>query len=120
MPFKNSGNLKFDNVTEEWGFAEPTFSNGAICTDLDNDGDLDYVINNINDKALIYENTARDKKNRAANFLKIQFKGEKKNRQGIGALVEIHYGNGKVQVYENSPFRGYLSTVDATVFFWIR
>ena len=115
--FKNSGNLQFENVTKQWGMGEASFSNGAVYVDLDNDGDLDYVVNNINDEAFVYENTIRATNNDSANYLEIQFKGEDKNLYGIGAWAEIYYTNGKKQVYENSPYRGYLSTVDTRAFF---
>ena len=67
--FKNKGNLKFENVTKQWGMDEPSFSNGAVYVDLDNDGDLDYVINNINDEAFVYENTINSKEKITANYL---------------------------------------------------
>ena len=115
--FKNSGNLKFTKVTNEWGMETPSFSNGAVYVDLDNDGDLDYVINNINDEAFVYENTTNSKQKIAKNYLSIKFKGGDKNINGIGATAEIYYGGNKMQVYENSPYRGYLSTVDDKAFF---
>ena len=54
--FRNKGNLQFEDVTDSWGFNIPTFSNGAAYADLDNDGDMDVIINNINDEAMIYRN----------------------------------------------------------------
>ena len=114
--FKNWGNLKFESVTSQWGLDEPTFSNGAVAVDLDNDGDLDYVINNINDEALVYENTTNNKDKINKNFLSVAFKGDKQNVKGIGAWAEIYYGKTK-QVYENEPCRGYLSCVDTKAFF---
>lgn len=115
--FHNKGNLQFENVSEFWGMNEHTFSNGAALVDLDNDGDLDYVINNINQEALLYENNTRSASDSASGFLKIAFRGEKDNRQGIGSLVHIFYGQGKHQVFENSPYRGYLSCTDTKAFF---
>ncbi|MEO5682466.1 MAG: FG-GAP-like repeat-containing protein [Chitinophagaceae bacterium] len=115
--FENKGNLQFDNAADAWGISEPSFSNGAVCIDLDDDGDLDYVINNINEQAFIYENTTRTAKSEAVNYLTIQFFGDSKNRFGIGAWAEIYYDNGKKQVFENSPYRGYLSTSDTKAFF---
>lgn len=114
--FKNTGNLKFENVTDKWGLQIPSFSNGAVYADLDNDGDLDYVINNINDEAFVYENTLNTKKETKGNYLQVSFKGDKNNVEGLGAIVEIYYGN-KKQVYENSPYRGYLSTVAPLAYF---
>jgi enediyne biosynthesis protein E4 len=115
--FKNTGNLKFTNVTNEWGMETPSFSNGAVYVDLDNDGDLDYVINNINEEAFVYENTTNSKQKIKKNYLSVKFKGNDKNINGIGAIAEIYYGGNKMQVYENSPYRGYLSTVDNKAFF---
>jgi enediyne biosynthesis protein E4 len=115
--FKNQGNLQFENITARWGFSEPTFSNGAVSADLDNDGDLDYVINNINQTALVYKNKCIAKENKNANYVSIGFRGSKNNINGIGTWVEIYYDKGKKQVYENSPYRGYLSTLNSIAFF---
>ncbi len=108
--YKNNGDLTFKDVTKDWGFSLPTFSSGAAYADLDNDGDLDYVINNINDKALIYRNNSH-KNDEANRYLQIRFVGDEKNTNGLGAIAEIHYG-GNLQVYENTPYRGYLSSVE--------
>jgi len=109
--FHNNGDLTFTDVTGNWGLRLPTFSNGAAYADLDNDGDMDMVINNINDEALLYRNTARDRDTAANNFLHIRFKGGSQNINGLGALVTIYYNGGQVQAYENNPYRGYLSTM---------
>ena len=114
--FKNRDNLQFENVTAQWGLDEPSFSNGAVAVDLDNDGDLDYVINNINDEAFVYENGTNTKNKINKNFISIAFNGDKQNRKGIGAWAEIYYGKNK-QVYENEPCKGYLSCVDTKAFF---
>ncbi|MGK2864063.1 MAG: VCBS repeat-containing protein [Chitinophagaceae bacterium] len=108
--FKNNGDLTFSNVSKDWGLMLPTFSNGAAFADFDNDGDLDMIINNINDKALLYRNRSGDAKKNNNHFLQINFKGDSLNKNGLGAWVELHYDNGKQQVYENSPYRGYLSS----------
>jgi hypothetical protein len=115
--FRNTGKLKFENVTSQWGMNEPSFSNGAVYVDLDNDGDLDYVINNINDEAFVYENTTNSNDKINANYLEIKFIGDNKNINGLGAIATIYYDKGKMQAYENSPYRGYLSTVDTRAFF---
>ena len=115
--FKNVGNLKFEKVTDQWGMETPSFSNGAVYADLDNDGDLDYVINNINDEAFVYENTTNSKEKITKNYLSVQFNGGANNINGIGAITTLYYGGNKMQVYENSPYRGYLSTVDNKAFF---
>jgi ASPIC and UnbV/FG-GAP-like repeat len=109
--FRNNGDLTFSDVSNQWGLSKPTFSNGAAYADLDNDGDMDFVVNNINDEALVYENTDRESggKNNS-HFLDIKLVGDSLNNNGIGAWVEIFY-QGKKQVYEQTPYRGYLSTV---------
>src|SRR6266498_3207801 len=114
--FMNNGNLKFDDVTEKWGLREPSFANGAVAVDLDNDGDLDYIINNINEEASLYENTLNTKEKVKKNFLNIAFNGDKSNTKGIGAFAQIYY-DGARQVYENQPCRGYLSCVDTKAHF---
>ncbi|HTE25888.1 VCBS repeat-containing protein [Flavitalea sp.] len=116
--FQNTRTLKFKDVTADWGMNLPSFSNGAVYVDLDNDGDLDYVINNINETALVYENTLNTKEHIKANFLQIKFEGSNANRNGLGAIAAIYYGT-KKQVYENSPYRGYLSSVNDLAYFGI-
>ncbi len=112
--YRNTGNLKFENVTEEWGMKKPSFSNGAAYVDLDRDGDLDYVVNDINGDALVYRNRADEL--RKNNFVNIVFEGDSLNKEGLGAVVELHVGKG-LQVVENYPYRGYLSSVEPTVHF---
>lgn len=108
--FHNNGDLTFSNVSTAWGMNQPTFSNGAVYADLDNDGDLDVVINNINDEALLYENTLMNNKKHPSHYLNIHLKGDYLNINGLGAWIEIYY-HGNQQVYEQTPYRGYLSTI---------
>ena len=107
--FKNRGNCTFSNESLNWGLKTPSFSGGGAYADLDNDGDMDMVINNINDEAFVYRNTQRDK-NDDLQFLDIHLEGDSSNRMGLGAWIELYY-EGKMQSYELSPYRGYLSTV---------
>jgi hypothetical protein len=107
--FTNTGNGRFTDVSVEWGFSKPSFANGAAYADLDNDGDLDVVVNNINDEVSVYKNTLNDKGPKS-HYLSVKLKGDKNNPDGIGAWVEIFY-NGNQQAYEQTPYRGYLSTV---------
>jgi len=109
--FRNEDGLRFSDVSTEWGMQAPGFSNGAAYADLDNDGDLDLVINNINDEARIYRNTTRENAPDKNHFLQVKFAGDSLNRNGFGAFVELHYDHGRQQVYENTPYRGYLSTI---------
>lgn len=115
--FRNNGDLKFTDATKEWGMTAPTFSNGAVYVDLDNDGDLDVVVNNINDEAGVYKNNERDINKDSAHYLQIQFAGDSLNKRGLGAWAELYYEHGKKQFLENSPYRGYLSSVDANAHF---
>jgi hypothetical protein len=108
--YSNNGNLSFTNVTKDWGLNTPSFANGAAYADLDNDGDLDFVINNINDQASVYRNTQTQKEGANSHFLQLKFEGDALNINGIGAWAELHYDHGKKQVWENTPYRGYLST----------
>lgn len=115
--FKNQGDLTFVDVTERWGLKVPTYSNGAAFSDLDNDGDLDYVVSNINDQAFIYENTlyykpAVDSTN--VNYLKVKLIDNKQNPTAIGAKVFVTTGE-EVQMFEQNLSRGYLSSVDGVV-----
>jgi hypothetical protein len=79
---------------------------------LDNDGDLDYVVNNINDSAFVYRNNTVQLKPAESHFLKVKCKGLSNNINGIGAWIDISYNHGEKQVYENTPYRGYLSTIE--------
>lgn len=115
--YKNKGDLTFSDVTADWGLTVPAFSNGAAFADFDNNGTMDVVINNINDEALIYKNTSDRNKDNTNHYLKIEFKGDAKNISGIGAWADLYYDNGKHQVYENIPYRGYLSTMQPVAHF---
>jgi hypothetical protein len=111
--FRNNG-AKFEDQSILWGLDLEGFSNGAAYADLDNDGDLDLVLNNLNAKASIYENTISDKKE--YNFIKINFKGNTQNRFGVGTRVAVEV-EGETQVQELFPVRGWLSTMDNELVF---
>ncbi|HEY8833463.1 MAG TPA: VCBS repeat-containing protein, partial [Gemmatimonadaceae bacterium] len=112
--FRNNGDLTFTNVAEEWGLAQPGFSNGAAYVDLNNSGSLDLVVNNINAPASIYRNHSREiNKN---HFLTVRLQGSGANTAGIGARVELRQ-NGAMQVLEQEPTRGFLSSVDPRLHF---
>lgn len=106
--FRNSRDVSFVDVTQEWIGSTPSFSNGGAYGDLDNDGDLDLVVNNINDEAFVYENTTNNK--RDLHYLTIRFKGSPGNPFGVGARTEVYSGD--LAVYsENFPVKSYLSSV---------
>lgn len=109
--FKNNQDLTFDDTTVDWGFDQPTFSNGSAYGDLDLDGDLDLVINNVNQPAMIYENKAVD---RGANFIKIKLHGTGENTFGIGSKI-IVFSNGEVFHNELIPSKGFQSSVDYSI-----
>ncbi|MDQ2721606.1 MAG: VCBS repeat-containing protein [Bacteroidota bacterium] len=112
--FKNNGNLTFTDVSRKWGINIPSNSNGAAYADLDNDGDLDLIINNINQPAFIYENETN--KQSKANYVEINLKGTTGNTQGIGAKISI-YSKGRQQYLEQMPSRGFQSSVSPVLHF---
>src|SRR5690606_17039770 len=114
--FHNKGNFNFENVSESWGLGTPSYANGATYADLDNDGDLDLITNNLNETARIYENTTNPGTGNAAAFLRIQFKGPTGNALGLGSKVWVH-ANGQVYYGEQYVQRGYLSTVEPIMHF---
>ncbi|HUX94917.1 MAG TPA: VCBS repeat-containing protein [Bacteroidales bacterium] len=112
--FRNNGDYTFSNVTELWGDEHPCLANGTAYADLDNDGDLDLVTNVINGYAGVYRNNSE--KLFANNYLKIRLQGMGLNKEGIGARVEIRYGD-KMQVQEFQPSRGYMSSMNHELIF---
>ncbi|MDB5260751.1 MAG: RNA-binding protein [Adhaeribacter sp.] len=112
--FRGAKNLKFEDKSLDWGFKEPTISNGAAYADLDNDGDLDLITNNINQPAGIYRNQSNQLlKN---NYLKIKLEGDKLNKFGLGAKVYLKH-QGQLQTQQLMPTRGFLSSVEPTLTF---
>ena len=107
--FENTGGLSFQKRSKEWGINDTGFSNGAVYVDLDNDGDLELVVNNINGYAHVYENLTDSRNDN--NFLQLKLSGPSGNLQGIGAKITL-YQNGSIQVYEHFLSRGYESSVD--------
>lgn len=112
--FRNNGDFHFENMDSKWIKSEESFSNGAVYADLDNDGDLDLVTNNANSEAFIYENLSRDKD--SLNYLQIKFSGPAENKFGIGAKVKVYNGR-NVQIMENYPTRGFMSSVPPELHF---
>src|SRR2546430_760314 len=110
--YRNRGTLFFEDVSKQWGFNQPTFANGAVYVDLDNDGDLDLVTNNVNERAGVYRNMTREKFPEASNYLKVRFNGPKGNTYGIGARITIPRDENHVIVRELYPVRGFQSSVE--------
>ncbi len=114
--FKNTEDGLFQDMGNNWGLDIPSFSNGAAYVDLDKDGDLDYVVNNINDEAFVFENTIGGD-SESPQSLRISLNGPKSNRMGIGAKIVIRYGENQFQYYEHYLTRGYMSSVEQVVHF---
>ncbi|MDB5013876.1 MAG: hypothetical protein JWQ25_2078, partial [Daejeonella sp.] len=108
--YMNMGNSTFENKSEEWGLNEPSFSNGSAYADLDNDGDMDLVINNVNMKAFVYRNESVQQ-HPENKYLKVKLIGNAKNTAGIGTRVTLYY-NKTLNTQEQMPGRGFESTVD--------
>lgn len=108
--YMNMGDLSFKNKSEEWGLDEPSFSNGSAYADLDNDGDMDLVINNVNMKAFVYRNESIQQ-HPENKYLKVKLIGNVKNTAAIGTRVNLYY-NKTVNTLEQMPCRGFESTVD--------
>ena len=107
--YKNNGDLTFENVSKPWLNSKPSFSNGAIYVDLDNDGDLDLVTNNINENTSIHENRSNTLEN-PNKFIKVKLKGVNQNKFGIGAKIKVYIDSLTI-LQENYTTRGYLSAV---------
>lgn len=112
--FSNQGDLTFKNNTVNWGLSSPSNSNGAIYADLDNDGDQDLVVNNINRQAFLFRNNTSGRD--SSNYLQIVLQGSGANSLGLGARVSLSY-HGKTQMAEQYLSRGYLSSVSPVIHF---
>ena len=112
--YRNNGNLSFSNTGKAWGTDTTSISNGAAYADLDNDGDLDLVVNNINLPAFIFENRAGKQLNN--HYLQVKLKGAGHNTDGLGARVTL-FSKGKKQYLEQMPTRGFQSCVSPVLHF---
>ncbi|HMG16384.1 MAG TPA: CRTAC1 family protein, partial [Saprospiraceae bacterium] len=112
--YRNKADLTFENATEAWGMKIPSFSNGYAVGDLDGDGDLDIVVNNIKDPAFVFENKTVQQGD--MNFLQIKLNGPPKNRFGLGTKVWL-WSNGQMQYQELYTNRGFLSSSELLIHF---
>ncbi|MEP2279393.1 VCBS repeat-containing protein [Maribacter sp.] len=115
--FKNNKDNTFTNASNDWGIGIPSFSNGAAFADLDNDGDLDYVVNNINDEALIFKNTLNEQQELSHNYLAIDLVGPKSKSLEAGTKVAVKFSDNTFQYQEYHTYRGYMSTVQDVLHF---
>jgi hypothetical protein len=126
------GQVRFDNTTTAWGITEESFSNGAAYVDLDGDGDLDYIVNNLEDPAHLYRNNSNEQPDPDRHYLRIALQGPANNAAALGARLHVYTPDGRWQTHYQNPYRGYLSsqepvahfglgsatTVDSVVVFW--
>ena len=114
--YKNNGDLTFEQVTDYWGLDFAGFSNGASYADLDNDGDLEIIINNIDHPSMIFKNHATEQKK--GNYIKIRLEGSDGNRHGLGAKVTLK-SNDNLQYQESTLTRGFQSSVSPELHFGV-
>jgi len=117
--FENVGEYKFVDNKPSWFEPVDSYSYGAAFADLDNDGDLDYITNNLNDVAFVYKNTTSEKGKGSANFFRIKLNGTEENPSAFGAKIEL-WSEGSYQFQEHFLSRGYISSVDPVVHFGLR
>jgi enediyne biosynthesis protein E4 len=114
--FINKGGLKFENLADALNIAQEGYSNGAAYSDLDNDGDFDIIVNNVNMAASVLKNNAVES---GKKFIKLKLNGSSRNGFGIGTLAKLYQKSG-IQVYQSMQSRGFQSSVDPNIIFGIK
>lgn len=106
--FRNVDGINFEQSNYDWGIIEPSYSNGSAYADLDGDGDLEILVNNIHGDVMVYQNKSVEKG--GSNWLQVNFEGPSKNPDGTGARVRLTFADGSTQYQELTPTRGFLSS----------
>ncbi|MDI9336797.1 MAG: VCBS repeat-containing protein [Alphaproteobacteria bacterium] len=115
--YQQNDNLKFKNKASEWGLSDSTISNGAAFADLDNDGDLDLIVNNLNQETFLYKNNA-SKHNQYSRVLKIILKSHSKNSDALGSKVTV-FANNQQYTLDHIAVRGFQSSTITPLLFYI-
>ncbi len=108
--FQNNGDLTFSNQSKNWGLGDQSYSNGTAYSDLDNDGDLDLIVNNVNQPAFVYQNKTNNTEETQSNYIQFHLMGDGGNSSGIGAKLMLYAGS-EIKILEQSPVRGFQSSV---------